>query len=315
MNRSEHTVAVFARSILSNITGGERRRVEIANRLSKRGWQVTMYTFDVQQMSPRWAPLSLKVPLQKRTDNIEADFVICGDLFEDGAETSAGTFLTARAKYKKLWLMQIYRPQKNKQERALKDPKILKIANSSHMAQVVSQKHQQTAVPAIGGIDLRFFFQMQEVSEFTVLTYKLKSRVPGEIYFKDRLKLVDASRDQVDLRRRYWNCSVFANLEFADYYGWCNPVAEAMACGRACVSADSPHVRDLIIDGKTGLIAKPSAVDVKQKIELLKDPVLRKSIVKAGLEHIKQFDWPNVINHLEKAMTHEVDLGVLKGRL
>jgi len=315
MDKSKYTVAVFARSIFSNITGGERRRVEVANRLSKRGWQVTMYTFDVKQMSPRWAPLSLKAPLHKRADNIEADFVICGDLFEDGAETTAGTFLTSRARIKKLWLMQIYRPQKNKQSQALRDSKILKIAKYTHMAQIVSRKHQQKAVLAIGGIDLRFFFLMPEMSEFTVLTYKLKSRVPGEIYSKAKLQIVDASRDQADLRRRYWNCSVFANLEHADYYGWCNPVAEAMACGRACVSADSPHVRDLIIDGKTGLIAKPSAIDINKKIESLKDPVLRKSIVKAGLQHIKQFDWTNVMNCLEQAMLHEVELATLEGRL
>lgn len=315
MDKSKYTVAVFARSVFNNVTGGARRRIEIANRLSKRGWQVTMYTFDAKRMSSRWEPLSLKVPMKRRVDNIEANFVICGDLFEDPAETKVGTLLTARARFKKLWLMQIYRPQKNKQDQALKDPKILKVANSKHMMNIVASKHQQSAVPAIGGIDLEFFHPAPESGEFTVLTYKLKSRVTGEIYSKDKLKIVDASRNQTDLRQRYWSSTVFVNLEHADYYGWCNPVAEAMACGRACVSADSPHVKDLIIDGKTGLLSKPSAIDIRKKVEALKNPVLRKSIVEAGLEHIKQFSWRNVVNHLEKAMIHEVDLATLEGRL
>lgn len=297
MDKSKFTVALLARS-LRFITGGTRRRIEIANRLARRGWKVTMYTFEADGISPRWKPLELEVPLKKRVDRIEADFVICGDLFEDRLETKQGTFLTAKAKIKKIWLMQIYN---RKQNIVLTNHHIVKVANSGHTMDLAKDRFGQDPWPAIGGVDTKFFHPQPEPKSFNISTYNRKNRIKGAGNLNN-LQPIDNSQSQVELRQRYWNSTIFLSLEYGDFFGWCNPVAEAMACGRACIAIDSPHVRDLIIDGKMGLLAKPDLNDIRSKIERLKDPNLRKRFVKAGLEHIKKFDWKKVVDSLEKFM-------------
>lgn len=293
------SVAILARSLTKYITGGTRRRIEIANRLARRGWDVTMYTFDAEPTSPRWQPLTLEVPLEKRVDGIEADFVICGDIFEDPLETEKGTFLSAKAKIKKIWLMQLYRP--NTQGPILEDREIVKVANSNHMASVLRDKYGQKAHLAIGGVDTEFFHPQPETEGFIVATYREKWRIEGAERIH-AFQEIDGSKNQLELRQRYWNCKVFVSLEHADFYGWCNPVAEAMACGRACVAVDSPHVRDLIIDGVTGLLAKPDANDIKEKLLRLRDTNFRKPLIEAGVKHIRQFDWERVVDSLEACM-------------
>jgi len=367
MNKIKYTIAVFDISINQYITGGARRRIEIANRLSRRGWSVTMYTFDKKPISPRWYPLKLEVPLKKRVDGIKADFIICGDLFESSLETKKGTFLTAKANKKKIWLMQLYRPQLEHQGLALYNADIVKVANSTHMANLVKDVLKQKPLLAIGGVDTKFFYPQPEPDYFSVLTYKLKNRLKQvneiqnsnkikmqfhatnnrkeywsqDLHFKDKeiryvhpetakrllkyfsdnfqeisqpnpikeianFRGIDNSQTQVELRQKYWNNTIFLSLEFHPSYGWCNPIAEAMACGRACIAIDSPHVRDLIIDGKTGLLAKPDERDIQRQINRLKNPELRKKLINKGLEHIKQFDWENVLDAIEKFLVKEI---------
>lgn len=301
MNR-KYTVAVFARSLDKAITGGARRRIEIANRLSQRGWDVTMYTFDATPMSPRWKPLELKVPLEKRVDGIKADFVICGDANEDPLETREGTFLTAQASQKKFWLMQIYRPKQ--QGKALDCPSIEKVANSTYMASLVRRNHKQKVWGAIGGVDTAFFYFREEPRAFRLLTFQHKSRVSGASSIL-KFQEIDNSQSQEDLRQRYWDCNVFVNLEDSLEHGWCNPIAEAMACGRACVSVDSPHVHDLIIHRKTGLLTSTKLEHIAEAVAQLKDEKFRQQIVKNGLEHIRQFDWERVVDGLERCLLGE----------
>lgn len=299
MIKSNQTIAIFDRSITKYITGGSRRRIEIANRLAQRGWKVTMYTFDAEPISSRWYPIQLKVPLEKRIDGIKANFIICGDLFDDPLETKEGTFLTAQAINKKIWLMQLDRASKHLP--VLKDSSIYKVAVSTHMSNLITQKYQQRAYRAIGGVDTVFFHHQPEPKDFLILTYKSKSRVEKESW-ELNYPSIDNSCNQIELRHKYWNCMVFLSSEFADFYGWCNPIAEAMACGRACVAVDSPHVRDIIINEETGLLAKPEVQHIVKQINKIRDKKFRDRIVRNGLEHIKQFNWERVVDSLEKYM-------------
>lgn len=295
LNKSKFKIAILARSINKYITGGTRRRIEIANRLSRRGWNVTLYTFDALPLSSRWYPIKLEVPLKKRIDGIEADFVICGDIFEDPQETREGTFNTAKAKIKKIWLMQIWhRPQ----EEVLKNHHILKIAISTHMANMLREKYNQEPLLAIGGIDTKFFKPFPEPERFSILTYKFKQKFPVNI----KTETIGESKDQYELRQKYRHTKIFLSLEQGIFFGWCNPAAEAMACGRACIAINNGSVRDLIIDGETGLLAKPEPEDIINKIEILKNTSLRKKIIKNGLHHIKQFDWEVVLDKIEEAL-------------
>lgn len=72
---------------------------------------------------------------------------------------------------------------------------------------------------------------------------------------------------------------------------------EAMGCGCAVVASDLPAVRDAVIDGQTGLMARPAdAADLADKIAvLLEDDVLRSSLADSGREHaLEKFNWISV---------------------
>ena len=72
---------------------------------------------------------------------------------------------------------------------------------------------------------------------------------------------------------------------------------EAMGCGCAVVASDLPAVRDTVIDGRTGLMARPEdAKDLAEKIALLLgDEALRKSLAEDGRRHaLENFNWPAV---------------------
>ena len=78
---------------------------------------------------------------------------------------------------------------------------------------------------------------------------------------------------------------------------------EAQGCGCAVVATDLPAVRDTVIDGETGLMARPEdAADLANKIAvLLDDDVLRKSLAKSGQQHaLDKFDWTAVGSEYSK---------------
>jgi glycosyltransferase involved in cell wall biosynthesis len=72
---------------------------------------------------------------------------------------------------------------------------------------------------------------------------------------------------------------------------------EAMGCGCAVVASDLPAIRDTVLPGKTGLVARPGdAKDLAEKIDqLLADDDLRRALAENGRRHaVKNFDWQTV---------------------
>ena len=74
-------------------------------------------------------------------------------------------------------------------------------------------------------------------------------------------------------------------------------IVEALGCGCAVVASDLPAVRDVIADGRTGLLARPGdAADLAEKIgTLLGDAGMRQTLAEAGRAHaVARFDWQPV---------------------
>ena len=72
---------------------------------------------------------------------------------------------------------------------------------------------------------------------------------------------------------------------------------EAMGCGCAVVASELPAVRDTVIDGETGLMAKPGDPrDLADKIAmLLGDSALRNRLAANGRQHaLDHYDWREV---------------------
>ncbi|MEW5708281.1 MAG: glycosyltransferase family 4 protein [Pseudomonadota bacterium] len=82
--------------------------------------------------------------------------------------------------------------------------------------------------------------------------------------------------------------------ESGDQEGLGLVLAEAMACECPVVASDLPAIRDVVIDGVTGLTARErNSADLASKvIALLDNPDLRKRLAEEGRRHVlARFDW------------------------
>jgi glycosyltransferase involved in cell wall biosynthesis len=72
---------------------------------------------------------------------------------------------------------------------------------------------------------------------------------------------------------------------------------EAMACGAACIASDVPGNRDVIVDGKTGVLVPPgdAAALSDAMIGLIEDPSLADRIRKAGQAEAARYSFGRVV--------------------
>lgn len=88
-----------------------------------------------------------------------------------------------------------------------------------------------------------------------------KACKPGvECYFAGRVR-------QEELRDRMVDGDVFVLPSL--FEGHPKALIEAMALGMPVLGADSPGIRDLVVDGRTGILAQPNAADLREGIERL----------------------------------------------
>ncbi len=86
--------------------------------------------------------------------------------------------------------------------------------------------------------------------------------------------------------------------------GWGLTNIEANACGTAVIAADSPGLRDSVIDNETGYLYRYGDIDnlAAKIIKLLTDSETRARLEKGGLEWSRKFRWDSSAEDLEKLM-------------
>ena len=113
--------------------------------------------------------------------------------------------------------------------------------------------------------------------------------------------------------RRFTQPQLVEFLQQADIFvdghirgGWCNPVAEAMACGAAVVCTRIGATADFAQDGETALLIDPDGPisdGLRAGIEqLLADAELRQRLAQNAQERIAQFDYELVAPHVLTAL-------------
>ena len=111
------------------------------------------------------------------------------------------------------------------------------------------------------------------------------------------------------------------DLEFNDYYARCCAVLftainedwglvpiEGMAYGKPVIAANQGGPRESIVDGKTGYLAMPTAVDFCERMaQIAGDPKHAAKMGAAGRKRAMEFDWKNSAKRMdalsEKAYT------------
>jgi glycosyltransferase involved in cell wall biosynthesis len=104
--------------------------------------------------------------------------------------------------------------------------------------------------------------------------------------------------DNAELPNLYRRASIFIGpsvvAQGGDQEGLGLVFVEALGCECAVVASDLPAIKDVVIDGVTGLICKQKdSEDLAGKVvALLESPDLRKSLGQAGRQHVlNHFDW------------------------
>lgn len=108
--------------------------------------------------------------------------------------------------------------------------------------------------------------------------------------------------EQDDLAALYRSCAMLVATSFVnETFGMA--LCEAMACGAAVVASRFGGFREVVVEGVTGLMARPQdPIDLATKINtLLADPEMAKRMGEAGRKRVlDEFSWQAVANRLEE---------------
>ena len=129
----------------------------------------------------------------------------------------------------------------------------------------------------------------------------------NELKVADRIVLVGKVADK-DLPAYYAASDILVLPSVSRLEAFGLVLVEAMACGKPVVASDMPGVRDVIEDGKTGLLCKPfSDTDLASKINAaLSDACLGGDMGRAGRKLVEQrYSW-SVISKKIEALYEEV---------
>jgi len=109
-------------------------------------------------------------------------------------------------------------------------------------------------------------------------------KISGRINFAGYV----SERDKVEFLRRS-HVAVYPSSK----EGWGLTNIEANACGTTVIAANSPGLRDSVVDGQTGLLYEYGDIEqlAGSLIKILSDSQLRMHLEKGGVEWAGKFDW------------------------
>jgi glycosyltransferase involved in cell wall biosynthesis len=90
--------------------------------------------------------------------------------------------------------------------------------------------------------------------------------------------------------------------------GWGLTAIEAQSCGTPVVCADSPGLREVVVDGKTGFLYKYGDISAfaSRITELMDDDVKWGKSSKAALEWAGKFSWDSAADKLEGVLQQSI---------
>lgn len=105
---------------------------------------------------------------------------------------------------------------------------------------------------------------------------------------------------QDTIRKIFSSCDIL--LKTSWYEGLGLGPMQAMRCGCAVLTTDNLGCREYAVNGKNALIVPPKDIKAIRSAlkRLIKNPTLRRSLLKGGYETAKTFEWEPTIDKLEK---------------
>ena len=313
------------------IYGGIRRIIELANRLTERGHNVTIFHSDGKPCE--WMKCKAKIESYDEVLKQEHDVII----YNDPNPIDYKLVKKAKAKLKVFYVLELYDKQLlkglnlkiylpwNKRmlmlRKSLCSP-YLKLSNATWEKEWLKENMNIDSKLIIGGVNTKMFHPVEvekNPNEIRILCSGDSRERKGTETILEAIEIAKKEEPRILLDTYYGKGipqeKMAEKYSYADIFvegswqaGWNNPVAEAMACKVPVVCTDIGGVKDFAFHEKTALLVpskNPEAM-ASATLRLIRDEKLREKLRENAYLHIKQFDWDKSAKRLEEILNSEL---------
>ena len=313
------------------IYGGIRRIIELANRLTEMGHDVTIFHSDGSPC--QWMKCIAKVKSYDEVLKEEHDVII----YNDPNPIDYKLVKKAKAKLKVFYVLELYDKQLLKGinlriylpwhkrmlilKKSLCSP-YLKLSNATWEKKWLKENMNIDSMFLLGGVNTKMFHPVKvkkNPNEIRVLCSGDPRERKGtktileavEIAKKEEPRIVldtyhGKGIPQEKMAEKYCSADIF--VEGSWHAGWNNPVAEAVACKVSVICTDIGGVKDFAFHEKTALLVPPKNPEAMASaiLRLIRDEKLRETLRENAYQHIRQFDWDRSAKRLEEILNYEL---------
>jgi len=302
--------------------GGIRRILELSNRLTARGVEVTL--FHPAGTPCTWMDCVATVRPSEALLDSPQDAII----YNDPNPYDFRLVRRAEARLKAFYVLElyetsllggfhpmIYRPRHQRtlyMKRSLQAGYLL-LANATWLSIFLRERMGLDSTLLFGGVNREMFHPVERVpnERFRVLCSGDPRPRKGTDLIRRAVDLARRTRDDIELDTYhgrgvpqhemsgvYGAADMF--VEASTQAGWNNPAAEAMASGVPLVCSNIGGVRDFAVHDETALLVPSGDVEGLSAaiLRMAGDERLRRRLVSAGLEKIAVFDWDRSADRL-----------------
>lgn len=312
--------------------GGIRRIVELSNRLTRRGNEVTIY-------HPAGTPcewMECRASVRRSAECLGHDHDVV--IYNDPNPQDFDLVRRARARLKVFFVLElyetsllvgfhpsIYRPrhQRTRYMRKSLRASHVKLTNASWLTEWLRERMKLESHLVIGGVNREMFHPVDSPrsdSSWRVLCSGDPRERKGTDTIEQAVEIARREEPTITLER-YHGRGV-AQSEMARTYsaadlfveaswqaGWNNPVVEAMACGVPVVCSDIGGVRDFAFHERTALLVPPRDPEETARaiLRMKRDDALRLGLRERALEQVGRFDWDQSAERMETVLAQELE--------
>jgi glycosyltransferase involved in cell wall biosynthesis len=311
------------------IFGGIRRIIELSNRLTDLGVDVTIYH---PEGSPcDWLECRAKVRRSEQLLEERQEVVI----YNDPNRQDVGLVRDVAAALKVFFVLELYETRLltgiqpelllPRHDRTRLVRKSLRAGyeiwtNASWLTEFLERRMGLASTLLLGGVNHEMFHAGHRTLEPGVIRVLCSGDArprKGTAVIERAFEIVRDRHPELTLRLSTYHSKGIPQSGMAEVYGasdifveasdqagWNNPVAEAMACGTATVCTDIGGVRDFAQDNETALLAPVGDVAaIAAQIERLAlDAELRERLSTAAISKMKKFQWDDSARRMKETI-------------